>query len=162
MRIVYTCYGGAHSSPVAAAIHLNLLTRHRLPTAHELLSLPLYEKTTRRQHGSVIFVGCDHAGHAVYVLGRGAAGPAVVRAVKSGMALAGQSGGEVFFVNTLAAVNTWMRIGGFLSRGLGFTFLGRPLVIYGTQRAFPQLVRLVEDVERRLQNGTMTCDFADV
>lgn len=150
MRIVYTCYGGTHSSPVAAAVHLGQLPRDRIPSPSELLSLLLFDRTTSRQHGTIRPMGTDRLGHSIYVLGRGQGGESIIRAVRSGIQLSGGQDDDVLFVNTLVAVNLWMRIGGFLSRALGWVKLGRPLVIYGTRRAFPNLVRLVEAVESRL------------
>lgn len=150
MHIVYTCYGGAHSSPVAAAVHLGRLPRHRTPAAAELLALPLFDRTDSRGHGVLYEVGVDEGGNPVYVLGRGRAGTSVLRALQSGYALAGGAQGELLFVDTLQAVNAWMRIGGFLSRAMGWVRLGRPIVIYGTRRAYPRLVRLVAEVEARL------------
>lgn len=156
MHIVYTCYGGAHSSPVAAAVHLGRLPRHRRPAAEELLSLPLFDRTDSRDHGFLQSVGVDEQNNAVYVLGRGRGGKSVLRALQSGFTLAGGNDGEILLVDTLVAVNAWMRIGGFLSRALGWVRIGRPIVIYGTQRAFPNLVRLVEEVEARLARNAGT------
>lgn len=159
MRIVYSCYGGAHSSPVAAALHLGKLPRDKTPTADQLLSLTLFDQTTSDEHGNIIPVGHDRSGNEIFVLGRGPGGPTVIRAVRSGMALSGRSDEDTVFIDTLVAVNTWMRVGGFLSRALGLIAWGRPLVIYGTQKAFPNLARLVSDVENDLATGTVKGDF---
>ncbi|MGB3963216.1 MAG: DUF3189 family protein, partial [Tepidanaerobacteraceae bacterium] len=35
MKIFYCCYGSAHSSVVAASIHLGLLPSDRVPTSRE-------------------------------------------------------------------------------------------------------------------------------
>lgn len=150
MHIVYTCYGGAHSSPVASAIHLGYLPRHRPPSKKELCALPLFDRMRAENHGELIPVGVDRHGHRVFVIGRGAGGQSVLRALRSGIRVAGGDEDDFLFVDTLVAVNVWMRIGGFLSRALGWISIGRPLVIFGTQRAFPALLRLVEGVERQL------------
>lgn len=150
MRVIYACYGGAHSSPVAAALHLGRLARDRVPSADELMQLDLYDKTTKEQHGDLMQLGTDRWKNDIYVLGRGPSGRSMERAVLSGMRLAGAKGDDVKFVNTLVTVNMWMRIGGFLSRAVKLVRIGRPLVIYGTRKAFPDLVRVVEQVEQEL------------
>ncbi len=150
MKVIYTCYGGSHSSPVAAAIHLGRLDPDRIPTPKELMSLDLYDRTSADDHGRVIFLGRDEAENEIYVLGRGAAGSIAERALRSGLELAGAQDMPIRMVDTLVCVNVWMRIGGFLSRALGLVTLGRPLVIYGTQKAFPSLVALVMRVRRDL------------
>jgi len=70
--------------------------------------------------------------------------------VQSGVHLAEHNSPSVTFIDTLTVVNIWMRIGGFLSRAVGLTRLGRPLVIYGTRRAFPLLVALVRRTHTQL------------
>lgn len=147
MHVVYTCYGGAHSSPVAAALHLGLLPRDRPPSAAQLLAVPLFDRTERQDFGKLQHVGVDGAGNRVYVLGRGTRGRSVLRALACGAYLAGLDPLDLVFVDTLVTVNLWMRIGGFLSRRLGWVPLGRPLVIFGTRRAFRAIVRLVEQAE---------------
>lgn len=151
VRIVYTCYGGAHSSPVAAAVHLGMLPRDRVPTGKALLELGFFDKATRSDHGVARLLGADSEGNQVYFLGRGEGGESVIRAVRSGARIAGLAADDILFVDTLVAVNLWMRIGGFISRALGLVRIGRPIVIFGTRRAFYNLVRIVEGVEARLR-----------
>lgn len=150
MKVVYSCYGGAHSSRAAAAIHLGLLPADRAPRPRDLLSIPRFDDVGAGDMGILDFMGSDVQGHEVYVLGRGAAREVAERALKSGFALAGGSPDEILFVDALAEVNLIMRVGGFLSRRLGWVALGRPLAAYGTAKAFPRLVRLVEEVKRKL------------
>lgn len=150
MKIIYDDYGGAHSTPVAAAIHLGIMDPSQVPSDEQLMALPLFDRVTRVNHGCVVFMGTDSNGHEVYVLGRGSLGVAMERAVACGAAMVGGSSTGVLFVDTLCYVNIWMRIGGFLSRALGLISLGRPLVLYGTRKAFPFLARLVGETKRRI------------
>lgn len=143
MKIVYDDYGGAHSTPVAAALHLGRMRADRCPTNAELMALPLFDRVTRAGQGYLISMGTDAEGHEVYILGRGPSGIIVERALVSGSTLAGGLPACTMFVETLSCVNLWMRVGGFLSRALGWVSLGRPLVLYGTRTAFPSLVKLV-------------------
>src|SRR5690625_2236785 len=134
LRIVYSCYGGAHSSPVAAAIHLGLLPRTVVPRKDAFLQLKLFDQTTAEDHGNISHIGVDNLGNEVYALGRGPSGSAMERALMSGVRIAGGSAHNVKVVDTLPTVNLLMRIGGFLSRGFGWVAIGRPIVLYGIRR----------------------------
>lgn len=154
MKIVYSCYGGAHSSQVAAAIHLGKLPADRVPRPDELLSLPRFDKVSDDERGIIQFVGTDDAGHEVYVLGRGPAASAVEKAFISGYQVAGGDVEQLLFVNALSTVNLAMRVGGYLSRRLKWIAVGRPLVILGTRLAFRALVRLVQETKERVQTAS--------
>lgn len=147
MKVVYCCFGGSHSSPVAAAIHLGRLPADRVPFVQDLMALDLYDNTSNADMGTPVLVGVDEAGHEVYVLGRGKGAGIVERALVSGWRLAGRDDVPFLFADTLRCVNLWMRIGGFLSRGLHLVALGRPLVLYGTRLAFYRLVDFVQSVK---------------
>lgn len=163
--IVYTCYGGAHSSPVAAAIHLGLLPRTDTPTPAQIASIPLFDASSSADRGRLVLAGSDRDGVPVYVLGRGKEGPEVMQqAVRSGLLLAGteriagSAGGglgneRILFVDTMPCVNPTMRLGGYTSRRLGFIKSGRPIVAFGTTRAYPRLVQLVERVQAYIRHG---------
>jgi hypothetical protein len=51
---------------------------------------------------------------------------------------------QLILVNCVDRINWSMKIGGFTSRRMRLVLLGRPMVTWGTQRAFNQLVNLVE------------------
>lgn len=150
MRVVYHCFGGAHSSPVAAAIHLHKLRRDSVPSSEELMNLPYFDKVTVMDRGKLMFVGNDARGNQVYVLGTGQETEGIPRAILSGAALAGLTAAEFKLANTLPCVNWFMRLGGYVSRQLHLIWLGRPVVLLGTRMAFHLLVKVVEDVEREL------------
>lgn len=149
MKIVYDDYGGTHSTPVAAALHLGKMGGDSVPTNAELMALPLFDRVTKAGQGYLTFMGTDAEGHEVYILGRGPSGVIVERALISGSMLAGGLSTCIMFVETLSCVNLWMRLGGFLSRALGWVSFGRPLVLYGTRKAFPSLVKLVASTKNR-------------
>lgn len=156
MRIVYHCYGGTHSSVVAAALHLGRLPAERLPTPEELLALDLFDRTEREEHGRLFFMGKDAAGHEVYVVGLENSVEMVRRFLHSLARIHDLDEEEMYFVNALQKVNFWMRVGGYLSRALGFTRVGRPLVIYGVRRAYPALVELVHETRRQTSRAAAT------
>lgn len=151
VRVIYTCYGGTHSSPVAAAIHLGLLPRDRVPSAGQLETLPLFDRVDGTSRGRLTLVGVDGRGNPVYVVGRGSTDLAALRnTIQSTLRLAGRADLPLLVVDTLDCVNGLMRVGGYLSRRLDLVRIGRPLVILGTQLTYPRLVRLVEQAEAAL------------
>ena len=65
----------------------------------------------------------------------------VIKALANLMAIAG-AGGRVVFIDTLPAVNLWMKNRGICSRVFGLKAIGRPSCLWG-KGAFPSLVSLV-------------------
>jgi hypothetical protein len=147
VKIVYCCFGGAHSSPVAAAIHLGQLAAHRLPTPEEIMEIPLFDRNDDK--GTLHYIGTDELANEVYVLGRGGGAEIVEKALVSGYNLGGGAA-KLKLVDTLRCVNYQMRIGGYLSRRLRLISIGRPMVLRGTIRAFPCLVAVVKQVKEGL------------
>jgi len=152
MTIIYHCFGGAHSSVTAAALHLRLLDRNRLPTDDELMSLPYYDKTTGDDFGTIRFMGTDEFGNDVYVLGKKSLGKRFGN-VLNGVAAILNAKDELLAVNCIDHVNWIMKIGGFTSRRAKLTWLGRPVVNRGTRQAFWQLVNLVETTRLKAMAG---------
>jgi hypothetical protein len=150
LHVIYYCYGGTHSSPIAAALHTGLLSPDRLATKAELEALPWFDKVSADQRGKLLLVGRDESGNHVYVCGRGTEKRGITQAIISGFALAGGDPDSLYFVDTLPAVNVLMRIGGYLSRRLHLVWLGRPLAVRGAQLAFPKLVRIVREAQHQL------------
>ncbi|MDI3534311.1 MAG: hypothetical protein PWQ82_676 [Thermosediminibacterales bacterium] len=143
-KIIYHCYGGTHSSIVAAAIHLNLLPEDRIPTGDELLNLPFFDKLNKEDHGKIIYMGTDDFGNRVYSLGRRNAGNIIIRAVKGVIKLFGFDSKSIYFIDTMPTVNFYMCIGGILSRKFGLSSVGRPILIYGIKRAYYNILKLVK------------------
>lgn len=150
MVIIYCCYGGTHSSPIAAAIHIGILNSTEIPTAAQILAVCHYDKVESNDRGKVMFVGDDEYGNKIYVCGRGRDKTGIKQAIESGILLAKGETDDFVFVDTLNAVNIYMRIGGFLSRRLKWIAVGRPLVIWGTQKAFWQLVQIVQKTKKNI------------
>ena len=145
-KIIYHCYGGAHSSIVAAAIHLNKLNTDKKPTTDELMSLSLFDRQTKEGHGQIHFFGFDEWGNHIHSVGCRNVGTSVENVVTSVSKLLNLQD-DLLFIDTLHCVNIKMRVGGYISRRLGWIDQGRPIVLKGTQAAFPQLVDLVKQVK---------------
>ncbi len=144
MLVIYHCHGGAHASVVCAAVHLGLLPADRVPTADELWAVRWFGREEPADHGRIRCMGVDSRGTKVCVLGRRNVFRVLRRAVE---VVAREMGvwapGEVLFVDTLPCANWYMRVGALLSRAAGLRRLGRPLVVHGTRKAYPELVALV-------------------
>ncbi|MBS4030731.1 MAG: DUF3189 family protein [Clostridiales bacterium] len=145
-KIVYHCYGGTHSSVTAAAIHLGHLKPEKVPTEDELMALTLFDRQTKEGHGQLHFFGFDEQGNEIYSVGCRNVGQAVGKVLGKIKEIIG-AGEELIFVDTLHCVNIKMRFGGYISRRLGFINIGRPIVLKGTQEAYPKLVELVQGVK---------------
>ncbi|MGE5509508.1 MAG: DUF3189 family protein [Chitinophagales bacterium] len=150
MKVVYHCYGSAHSSVTAAALHLGLLPRDRQPTRAELLAAPRFDRTLTRELGTLFFIGRDRGNHDVYALGRGPVAREVANCLLSLLGVTGCDRLEVLLVNALPQISFVTTIGGTLSRGYGLIWPGRPLALWGIRRCYSRFVRLVEETERLL------------
>lgn len=149
MKIIYHCFGGSHSSVTAAAVHLGLLDKNKIPTGQDLMKIPFYDKTTNADFGTIRFMGKDELGNEVYVLGKKSMGDRYSQIL---LGVAGVLGAEdqLIVINCMKWVNWSMKLGGFTSRRLGFPFIGRPVVTRGTQKAFSHIIKLVEETKSRL------------
>lgn len=154
MRVVYHCYGGTHSSVVAASIHVGKLPDDALPSASDLEGLPLFDKATRDDMGIIHRIGSDESGNEIFCLGRRNGALDVIGAIISVSELSGNP--SPLFVNTIPCVNNLMRIGGYLSREAGLIRLGRRLVVKGTLKAYWSLVDLVKQVKSQLHTALAT------
>ncbi len=152
MKIVYHCYGGAHASPTAAAIHLGILPVDRRPTLKELLSVPNFDSIRFLEHGKLFRAGADIFGNEVYTMGRRNSTSLVVKLIKEFTRLNGGNPDEYYFVNCLQLLNPFMVTGGYSSRALGWVRFGRPIVAFGTILSFPILVKIVNRTIKEVQS----------
>lgn len=151
MKVFYYCYGSAHSSVVAAAIHLGYLPINRIPVATEFNKLPHYDKTKSSEIGTPIFMGRDNEGNEIFIIGMGRERGLVKKTIISFLNYNEKDIEDILMVNTLKNVNIKTKIGGFLSRGLGFVSLGRPLTIKGIQEKYQNFVDMVAEVKDKLK-----------
>lgn len=151
MKIIYNCYGGAHSSVVVGYIHSGLLQSNVPPTRQQLMSLSYFDSQRKEDHGILQFLGNDAHGNEIYSVGLEGDRKFGKECLENIAAIMGIDNTTYVMVDTINAVNWYMRIGGFLSRALGLTWIGRPLVIYGTQRAFSNLKKIPEKTLKELK-----------
>lgn len=152
MIVLYHDVGGAHSSAVAANIHINRLPVDRIPDGKELLSLPTFDKIVKSDLGHLIYIGVDELGSKVYTIGCRYQSKLIIPAVRDMFnILQDQSSEQLLLVDTSPSVNLLMKIGGFTSRKLKFVALGRPIVTYGTQKAYFDIVNIVTKAKEQLK-----------
>jgi Protein of unknown function (DUF3189). len=120
-----------------------MLKKNRIPTPDDLIKIPYFDKTNDSDFGSIRYMGTDEFGNEVYVLGKKSLGNRFGSILLGVAAILGKQD-ELLVVNCMDLVNWSMKLGGFTSRRLGLVALGRPVVSWGTGKAFGQLVNLVE------------------
>lgn len=157
MKIIYHCFGSAHTSVVSASIHLGLLSEDRLPTQEDLVQLPHYDKTEGHEIGNIFYVGRDHDGNDIYIMGVGTAKAIVPRVIWSLLEIYNIPREDLMLVDTLPNAHPLTKLGGFLSRRLHLVSLGRPLTVIGIRRHYSGYVSLVrsvrEEAKRRSNEG---------
>jgi hypothetical protein len=146
MIFIYNCYAGTHSSSLASAVHLKKLPVDRVPTKQEILKTDYFDKLTKKDFGRIIFRGTDEEGNKVFTIGRGPSKliiPCLSEVIK---VLCNDYGFQekIVFSNMSPTVNFIMSIGGFISRRLGLSFIGVPLLIIGAKKAHKQIISIVE------------------
>lgn len=146
MKIIYHCYGGAHSSITAASVHLGWLPTDRIPSTRELHDLPYFDRTIQKDHGNIRFMGNDDFGNQVYVVGRRNMSH-IFENMSYGLVDIYGLTGKIYLINVMPCVNWKMVIGGFTSRKLGITPLGRPIITAGVKYSYWQIVSLVQRIK---------------
>ncbi|WP_129599029.1 DUF3189 family protein [Anaerophilus nitritogenes] len=150
MYIVYHDVDGTHSTIVAAAIHLNQLPLDAVPNKNDLLTLPLFDQLQQKDIARLIYHGKDEYGHCIYTIGRKHSAHLVVNAIETVFSMLHLPQSEILCVNTSPCVNNLMRIGGGSSRKFGLVSFGRPIVTYGTLKAYPKISEIVRKTKIKI------------
>ncbi len=108
------------------------------------MSLSYFDSQRKEDHGILQYLGKDKDNNEIYSVGLESNREFGKECLKNVSSIMGINPEGYIMVDTISSVNWFMRIGGFLSRALGLISIGRPLVIYGTQRAFFNLVKITE------------------
>jgi hypothetical protein len=148
LKIVYYCYGGAHSSVIAASIHVGMLPTKRIAKKKEIISIPYFDLTPNSQIGLPLYIGIDSWGNEIYCMGWGIFKERILSSI---LLLKNKDRKFIFdsiiFVYALPVANIFIRLGGFLSRRIGLISIGRPLVIIGVRKRYYEFVELVSKVK---------------
>lgn len=157
MIYIYNCYGGTHSSSVAAAIHLGKIRTDRIPSKEDILGIDYFNTLTYQDRGKIVFHGKDSEGDSVYTVGRGTCKylvPSLVDLV-SVIQLQREHKEQVIFSNTSPTVPLAMTFGGFFSRACKIDVIGVPLLVKGVKQSFSVVKQLVEHTKHM---GKTTCN----
>lgn len=151
MRIIFSCYGGAHTSIVAAGIHLGYLPMERIAEKSEITMTPYFDQTENANIGVPIYMGQDKYNNEVYVIGMGSYRKEGSQLIYQFVNEAKKKcKGEIVIINSIALINLEIRIGGFLSRRLGMVGIGRHIIIYGIRKKYHKFVALIEEIRNSL------------
>ncbi|MFW6305974.1 MAG: DUF3189 family protein [Bacillota bacterium] len=150
MIILYHCYGGAHSSVLSAAIHCGYINTTKIPLNKDILNIPRFDKTTKKEIGIPFLYGNDDNDNKIYIQGMGSSDKIIVQILKDLMKIYNISEKDIVLVDTLKNVNVIVRIGGFLSRGLGLIFPGRILTVLGLKFSYKKFIRTVDTIKIKI------------
>ncbi|MHC0038343.1 DUF3189 family protein [Pseudoneobacillus sp. C159] len=159
MIFIYHDFGGTHTTSLAAAYHLNILNdSEKIPDRDTILSVPYFNKLSKKDAGNFIFHGEDDAGNRVYTLGRRSSKLVVPSLVHFSEIMVNgyQFNEKIIFSNTSPVVPLPMTLGGFFSRGLGLDFIGVPLLVIGAQKCCKHIAQLVEETKNMARQSTET------
>lgn len=151
MMVIYHDVGGAHSSCVAANVHLNNLSRTKVPTKEDLQSLKTFDKIEKNDIGRLIYIGTDEFGIKVYTFGRKRTAKISIPAISDMYSIFNEDKSDLILADTSPTVNILMQIGGFSSRVLHLVSFGRPIVTTGTINTYPNIVKVVDDVKEQIR-----------
>lgn len=145
MIYIYNCYGGTHSSSLAAAVHLKKLPLDRIPTREEILNTDQFNKLTYKDMGRIIYRGTDEEGNKVFSIGRGTSKVLIPCLENLLKILHDESdfNDKIIFSNMSPVVPFAMTMGGFFSRGLHINTVGVPLLVIGAKQAYPKVITIV-------------------
>ena len=144
MYVVYNCVGGTHSSAIAAAIHLGILSPDRTPSKEEVIDVPYFDTLEKKDQGKIIFRGIDENHNKVFTLSRQFVPELVIPDVEDAFQLGGGLRKDLLLVDTMPSVNLLMKIGGFSSRRLHWVSFGRPIVALGVVKNYHEMVKIVK------------------
>lgn len=151
MKVIYHCYGSAHSSIVAAAIHLGVLPTDRRPEAKEIIALPDFDIARNDSLGHLFFKGRDDWGNEVYTIGMGPESPLVKRTLHFMIEQSPIEAEEFFFAEALPNINRLAKIGGALSRRYGWVRVGRYLAAKGICQSYQNLITFVNQTKKEIK-----------
>lgn len=146
MIVFYHCYGSAHSSVLAANIHLNELPLHHRPALNQIKAVPYFDYLEHSRIGTPLYCGKDECNNRIYALGVGGAGQEAITVLQDMFRVCNVSA-HVVFVDTLHLINIWVRIGGFLSKHCKLPRFGSFLCALGLWWRYKRFTNLVKEVK---------------
>lgn len=131
----------------AAAVHLGMLPHDRKPNFKDLLAIPFFDTRESYDHGQITLMGIDDQQNKVYCVGQRGEYQ-ILENIIGGLARYFDISTQNYkLVNVIYKVNMSMKVGGTMSRHLKWISVGRPLVTWGTVRAYKKIIDLVRRVK---------------
>lgn len=163
MIYIYNCYGGTHSSSLAAAVHLRKLPHDRIPTSEEILATEHFNKLTYKDMGKIIYRGIDDDGNKVFSIGRGTSKVLIPCIQNLIMLLYNECGirEKIVLSNMSPTVPPAMTMGGFFSRAAHIDVIGVPLLVLGAKQAYHKVLSIVyktRDQAKRLDGPVLVLE----
>jgi hypothetical protein len=149
MIIIYHDFGGNHSSIMAASFHLDKLPKPEKLKIQDLIHLEHYDIHKQTDLGKLHYIGQDEYSNKVFALGMAHSKTIVLNCLNDLFKLLSPDNYPLL-VDTTPTINILMKIGGFISRGMGIVTIGRPIVVRGSLKAAPKIYELVKETKRKL------------
>jgi len=150
VKVIYHCYGRAHSSVIAAHLHLGTLPIEGLVTKEQIMIIREFDLAEADDWGKPHFMGNDEEGNEVFILGLNSQTQICCRTIFSLACHLGIAD-QIMLVNTLTVIGMTTRIGGFLSKKMRLQWIGKPLAAQGIINSLPRLRNLVTEVKMQIQ-----------
>ncbi len=146
MKLFYYCYGRAHSSVIAGWIHLRRLPIDRVPDIKEIIEARGFDQSDSDDFGTPYYLGKDEFDNDVFIIGFGGKPTLGLQTI---CFLLEQIGNPLDwkFYNSLASIDWLTKTGGFISKKLKWSYLGRYIAALGIQKSYSNLVKLVKTVK---------------
>lgn len=142
MKIFYYCYGGAHSSVIAAALHLNKLSYPL--TYGEIINFTYFDLNSPEIKGTPTLLGTDENKNEIYFVGYGKNKEMIVKLIKSFLQVNGINDDQYLFVDALDKINWRVHLGGFVSKALKQKNIGRRFTALGILLSAKEIQNKVE------------------
>jgi hypothetical protein len=153
MKIFYHCYGSAHSSVTAANLHLGVLPLTRRAQLSEIAHQPLFDQAEAWQVGLPQYMGSDEWCNQIYVIGLAGGRHSLAAGLVDFLQAQLVDMSQVLLVDALRSASVPLRIGGYTSRRLGLTALGRPLAAWGVWLKYHRYVQHVREIRAKVSRG---------
>ncbi|WP_350342460.1 DUF3189 family protein [Proteinivorax tanatarense] len=150
MKIFYYCYGGAHSSVVAAALHLKIISPPL--TKEKILKLPYFDLTIPENRGIPIKLGEDKKGNKIYFVGLGKNKKLIVKFAENFLAAHKIRDDNYILIDCLVNISFYVKLGGFISKVLNFKTLGTSITATGIINSEEELIKAV-DAAKQISSG---------
>lgn len=151
MIYIYNCYGGTHSSVLAASYHLKKLDETREPSKEEILSSHNFNELNYQDRGKFYLHGIDEEGNRVYTVGRGRSKiliPGIYNLIDM-LQQENRLEEKIILSNCSPTVPLPMTFGGLFSRWLKIDSIGVPLLIMGAKQAYKDIIHLVHKTKEK-------------